>query len=135
MRGNSRTHDSLAAHFEIEPFLALAPCAVTSRKVNDGLRAALRLGTRHHVGSSEVADKADKRLSEGDYVDDKAIDLEDFEPAGMTQEEQLYRNRRGGYRTDVRSAWVTLRKRPRASRGISEEGARGRATIGSGPRK
>ena len=124
MRGNSRTHDSLAAHFEIEPFVALAPCAVTSRKVNDGLRAALRLGTRHHVGSSEVADKADKRLSEGDYVDDKAIDLEDFEPAGMTQEE-LYRNRRGGYRTDVRSASVTLRKKTSSfARNFRGRGAR-----------
>jgi hypothetical protein len=33
-------------------------------EVNDGLEAALRLGTRHHVGSSEVADEADKRVSE-----------------------------------------------------------------------
>jgi len=124
VRGHSRTHDSLAAHFEIEPFVALAPCAVTSRKINDGLRAALRLGTRHHVGSSEVADKADKRLSEGDYVDDKAIDLEDFEPAGMTQEE-LYRNRRGGYRTDVRSASVTLRKKTSSfARNFRGRGAR-----------
>jgi hypothetical protein len=45
VRGNSRTHDSLAAHFEIEPFVSLAPCAVTSRKVNDELRTALRLGS------------------------------------------------------------------------------------------
>jgi len=66
VRGGSRTHDSLAAHFEIEPFVALAPGTVISRKTNDGLSAALRLGrlrngrgpdvwSRVYVGAAENA--------------------------------------------------------------------------------
>ena len=47
-----------------------------------------------------MADKAHKRGSEGDYVNDKAIDLEDFEPARMTQEEPIEKPS-CGYRTDA----------------------------------
>jgi hypothetical protein len=76
------------------------------------------LGARHHVGSSEWLTKL-KRGSEGDYVNDKAIDLEDFEPARMTQEEPIEKPS-CGYRTDARSASDFTQRRPRALRGISE---------------
>ena len=52
-----------------------------------------------------MADKADKRVS-GGFLDDKVIDLEDLEPAGMTQEELIEPSY--DYRTDARSASVTL---------------------------